>query len=413
MAAVAGLRGTGDWGTDERPKNFRESILKRKPNGSAPLVALSAKMKKQTTDDPEYSWWEEEYGVFRFQANGGETAGAASITVDEAGGGMVATHLKAGDLLLVESGVDATYSAEILQVLTTPTVATEIPVTRGVAGTSAAVIADNAWLLLIGSAYEEGTSAPDAVSRNPTKYFNYTQIFKDTYEITGTAEQTRTRTGDPVANDKARKMYDHSTKLEQAWIFGRRSEVAGAAKGKPKRTSDGIIAMLANASTQQTNATHCYKIWSSAATLDSWIDATEPMFDHVADGVSTSDRIVLGGRGYLTKLAKLIRADGASTMEMGNTITQWGMRLKQIEGPSGTYFFRTHPLFNVNAGFQNSAIFLNANSFVMRPLKGRDTKMRDNVQADDEDSRRGYWMTEAGPEIHFMKTMAFHHNFNI
>lgn len=28
--AVAGLRGTGDWGTDERPKNFREMILWRK-----------------------------------------------------------------------------------------------------------------------------------------------------------------------------------------------------------------------------------------------------------------------------------------------------------------------------------------------------------------------------------------------
>lgn len=28
--AVAGLRGTGDWATDERPKNFREMILWRK-----------------------------------------------------------------------------------------------------------------------------------------------------------------------------------------------------------------------------------------------------------------------------------------------------------------------------------------------------------------------------------------------
>ena len=28
--AVAGLRGTGDWAADERPKNFREMILWRK-----------------------------------------------------------------------------------------------------------------------------------------------------------------------------------------------------------------------------------------------------------------------------------------------------------------------------------------------------------------------------------------------
>ena len=52
MAAVAGLRGTGDWGTDERPKNFRELILWRDPNGEAPLTALMAKMRKESTDDP-------------------------------------------------------------------------------------------------------------------------------------------------------------------------------------------------------------------------------------------------------------------------------------------------------------------------------------------------------------------------
>jgi hypothetical protein len=41
--AIAGLRGTGDWGTDERPKNFREMILWRNPNGQAPLTAIMAK----------------------------------------------------------------------------------------------------------------------------------------------------------------------------------------------------------------------------------------------------------------------------------------------------------------------------------------------------------------------------------
>jgi hypothetical protein len=41
--AIAGLRGTGDWGTDERPKNFREMILWLNPNGTAPIFALSSR----------------------------------------------------------------------------------------------------------------------------------------------------------------------------------------------------------------------------------------------------------------------------------------------------------------------------------------------------------------------------------
>ena len=35
--AILGIRGIGNWGADERPKNFRETILRRRtPNGSAP-----------------------------------------------------------------------------------------------------------------------------------------------------------------------------------------------------------------------------------------------------------------------------------------------------------------------------------------------------------------------------------------
>jgi hypothetical protein len=53
MSGVAGLRGTGDWGVDERPKNFREMILFRNANGSAPIFALTARARKKTVDDPE------------------------------------------------------------------------------------------------------------------------------------------------------------------------------------------------------------------------------------------------------------------------------------------------------------------------------------------------------------------------
>jgi hypothetical protein len=40
MSGIAGLRGTGDFGTDERPKGFREGILFFNPNGEAPIFAL-------------------------------------------------------------------------------------------------------------------------------------------------------------------------------------------------------------------------------------------------------------------------------------------------------------------------------------------------------------------------------------
>src|SRR5574343_227993 len=170
MASVAGLRGTGDWATDERPKNFREMILWRQPNGMAPLTALMSKMKKETTDDPEFSWYEEELAPIRITVNYSTnyTAGATTLVVD----GGDALDLVAGDLLLVEGAEGTTYPDEIITV-SSVTNSTTIVVTRGSAGSAAAAINDNVYLTKIGNAYAEGTTSPTATTRNPTKLTNF------------------------------------------------------------------------------------------------------------------------------------------------------------------------------------------------------------------------------------------------
>jgi hypothetical protein len=54
MGAFLGMRGNGDWVTDQRPKNWRETMLFLYPNGSMPLTAIMSKMKSEKTDDPQY-----------------------------------------------------------------------------------------------------------------------------------------------------------------------------------------------------------------------------------------------------------------------------------------------------------------------------------------------------------------------
>uniref|UniRef100_A0A6M3JA30 Putative structural protein n=1 Tax=viral metagenome TaxID=1070528 RepID=A0A6M3JA30_9ZZZZ len=55
MSAFLGMRGNGDWATDQRPKNWRETILYLYPNGSAPLTAILSKMSSEKVDDPEFN----------------------------------------------------------------------------------------------------------------------------------------------------------------------------------------------------------------------------------------------------------------------------------------------------------------------------------------------------------------------
>jgi hypothetical protein len=174
--AIAGLRGTGDWGTDERPKNFREMILWLNPNGTAPIFALSSRAPKETTDDPEFAWWAEPNDQIRLVVNG--ALGSADTTVvvqgtDPSSSSLgvnygSALNLKPGDILLVEPSAEtSSFTHELLLVTQAGSSATQFGVQRGFAGSSAASISDTSNLLLIGSAYAEGTTSPQATSRNP------------------------------------------------------------------------------------------------------------------------------------------------------------------------------------------------------------------------------------------------------
>ena len=390
---VAGLRGTGDWGTDERPKNFREMVAMRNPNGTAPILALTSRAAKRTTDDPEFSWWDEANDIVRLQVAGALAAGDTVVTVDS--GDPTATsgernrvyglagHLKDGDLLLVAPSADsATYNFEVIEVETVLS-DTQFTVKRGRSGTSAASIADDAFLTLIGSAYAEGTSAPKATSRNPIKYNSYTQIFKDTYELTGTADQTRTRTGPAWSMDKKRKMWKHAADIEQSFIFGRKHETTGG-NGKPLRYMDGIRNMVGNVT-----------VFGAAVTKTSFIDAIAPVFDF--DTGAGDSRLIFIGHHALMELQKVF--DSAFTRNVQNTIRIYGQNLTEVIMPHGRVFMRTHPLLSRHALFKSSALVLDFDSIRYVAMKGRDTKVRDDVQAKDEDVRRGFIQTECGIQV--------------
>lgn len=404
MTAVAGLRGTGDWGTDERPKNFREFILFRNPNGSAPMFALMARIASESVDDPEFNWWDEPNDLIRLQVDAAFTATATALTVDSpdpdaANPGRVygnATHLKPGDLLMLEDATEAAvFTHEIMQVVTV-TSATAFTVTRGVAGSTAIAILNNDFLLKIGSAYAEGTGAPDAASRNPIKYNNLCQIWKTAYEITGTALETRARTGKVLSNDKKRKTFDHSKDIELSMMFGQKFETTGA-NGKPLRFMGGLREFIPVDTTT---------IFGTNVTLTQYLDSLSPLFDF--DTPAGDERIVFCGNTYLNTLNLL--ANSVGQIRFGDIIDVFGLKLREFILPQGRVFLRTHPLMNRHAQYRASAFIIDFASLKYRHL--RDTKSKDNVQAPDADTQKGQWLTEASLEV--MRgglTCGYHGNF--
>lgn len=392
MPAIAGLRGTGDWGTDERPKNFREMILWREPNGTAPLTALMAKMKSEKTDDPEYAWWEEQNRAVRVQTDA-TGAAAASTTIGLTGGGL---DLVKGDLLLVEKADATTYDNEIVEVSSVSS-DTSIVVVRGVCGTSAAATGASAWLTKIGNRYEEGSISPNVSTRNPTKLYNYCQIFKTAYSVSKSALKTRARTGDPLKNDKKRKMFDHASAMELAWLFGRRNETTGG-QGKPLRTTGGLRSFIT------TNST----VFSTTPTVNTFLDAIYPVFNYSANGAG-DERIVLAGNGALNSLNKLIAGNSGVRINYEGVVKQYGMSLQSFVTPQGIFYIKSHPLMNTHPRYTNSMFIINPAGLKYRHL--RDTVAEDNIQAPDADIVKGQWITEAGLEVQHEGTFAYVGNF--
>ena len=139
-----------------------------------------------------------------------------------------------------------------------------------------------------------------------------------------------------------------------------------------------------------------------------FLDDTYKVFDYDS-GSAGNERIVLAGNGFLNSLNKLARNSSSTRINFDGSIKAYGMQLQRWILPQGTLYVRTHPLLNVHSVYTNSAFILDPSAMIYRHM--RDTRMEDNIQANDADFQKGQWLTEAGLEIRHEKTMGYLGNF--
>lgn len=129
--------------------------------------------------------------------------------------------------------------------MTAVTSDTAITVSRNFGGGTAvsalaiATAGSNPNLVAVGTAFEEGPNAPAGVNYDPVKRTNYAQIFRNTLEMTRTAQKTRLRTGDAIREAKRECLLYHSIDIEKVLpFFGVRTE--GVLGALPIRSSGGL-----------------------------------------------------------------------------------------------------------------------------------------------------------------------------
>jgi len=369
--AILGLRGTGSWTSDERPESWREMILfVEEARADAPLTALLSKLDSEPTSDPHFHWFEEMIHEYAVTATANYTSDATTININDA------TVVKVGDVLMNMR------TLEKMRVTGVNVSGNQITVTRAFGTTAAAAGNAGDKLLCIGSAYGEGTGAPTAITFNPTARVNYCQIFKEAIYLTGTALKTALRTGDPLANDRARALRRIAVKMERAFIFGE-PKLATDGNGQPLRATAGVLYFIPSGNIVD---------FSNGVTEKAWDEAMEKVFTY-----GNNEKLALCGPRALTTITRMAKLRG--TINLVPTDQTYGLRLAEYISAHGTLYLLRHPLFGKTPELSGSMLIIDPPFLVYRYVEGRDLSLLENVQAPDVDARMDLFIAECGLEV--------------
>lgn len=404
--AIQGLRDTTNFVTDARPKNWREGLLLLEPNGMAPLTGLTSVMSKRTVDDPEFYWWEKTLKEKRLELDADIPSGSSGdqddLTVKQN-----ATHFKEGDLLQSEE------TDEIFLVRADPNTDTILPVIRDWPNAGNATTLDydatqtNPWLFWVGSTYEEGSDAPTGINFDPAKTYNYTQIFRDTLELTNTAIQTNLRTEDAVREAKREALQYHSMSLERAFWFNQRSEKTK--NGKPVRTMNGIIPQIPASRTSDARADSDQR---SGVNANVDMEQFEGYLLDIFKWGGNEKMAWCGNRALMT-IQQMVRKNSSFQIQSG--IQEFGMNVTRLTTPFGELVFKTHPMFNQMGGGTNDAsnefvgmeaslVVLDMENLRYVNLRNRDTQFEERLADQGIDGRKSGYLSEVSMELHHPDT---------
>jgi len=414
--AFLGMRGNGDWATDQRPKNWRQKILQLYPNGDAPLTAILSMMKEESTDDPEFNWWTKSLAsqaatvvnVYTDVLSSAYTTGgvAGDILYCKVATEAACKEFRAGHQVLLRNTsnhLDDT-NGKITNVVLNGA-SSYIAVKLLEADPTTTGIADCDRILVVGNINPEGGTMPSAIAYDPTKHYNYAQIFRTPLSITRTARKTKLRTGDQYKEAKRECLELHSIEMEKAFLWGIRTENVGD-NGKPERTTAGLVRSVidnsGNVSDFTTDSDFTDTSWLSGG--EEWLDIQlETIFRYGAE-----DRMAFAGSGVVLAINKLIKEYG--NYEFTSKTTDYGIKVKTWSTPFGDLHIKIHPLFSYEVTNRNCMVvfepkdlnyrYIDDTSFYADPDK--QNTGRNRIDGTDEE-----YLTEAGLEFHHYAKTGF------
>ncbi len=356
---VIASRGTGLITSSRRVMDVPSEIFLLQPD-AAPLVQILFKAKKKPCINPKFTHYERDLFPKRDKSVTTPTISDSQTTfeVDNV------EFFQKWDVIKNEETDE--------QMLVTDINGSELTVKRGW-GTSAAdsiTVEDN--ILILGNANEEGAGAPGIKTEKATELYNYTQDFRSPFEVTDILNNSELYGGGDLQNERVIKLIEHKVDMERAFLFGeRKEEVIGT---HPTRATAGALS----------------RISSNVATMTT---ATEAAFETFCEDVfsyGSSTKLFLGSAKWVSALNFWGRK-ALNTVPKDKT---YGISIKEYLTGHGTLLLAKHRL--LTGAYSGMGIVLDMDKIWVRVLKNMDTKLRTNIQANDETKQKDEYETVAG-----------------
>ena len=406
--------------------DFSDRIAELAPDESPFFVYLS-KVGKVPTSDSQFRFLEDRTKVSMTDRTFTTSSNLGAIAEDTTDTMTVSSSpwLIKGMVIMVSSTIsgmgEGTNAATC--VITAVNSATEIEVRWLRENSTSAVSIDGSSTAVncqvIGTAYAEGSGAPDVFSQEMDNDYGFTQIFKTACEMSNTARATVYR---GYADEWQRiwilNLREHKVDIERAMLFGQRASVGGI------QYTEGIVGhIIAEGAAPVTDTTklsyvegaaYHKSIASGSVTYDNLLGDFEVVFDPARGGSSSKLALCslpvislfnkMGNNGFIDASTDGTQAQYMLERAQGS----FGHKVMKVDTVHGDLTLVKEPLFRGLSSTFMALVDLDHVSY--RPLVGnginRDTAITTNVQQADEDLRKDLILTEAGLEVSLPETHA-------
>lgn len=371
---VSGTRGPENQNTARVVVDMQDDILLYQPEAT-PLLTLTGRMRnKREAVNARYEWLEKDEFPRSLDVTAAADSDDTAISVvagQEARvfTGAVVINLRTGENILVNA---------------TPTSGSLGTVVRGIGGGAADIVVGDK-LLYAFNAYEDGAGLGALKSVQEFNEYNYTQIIRTPFGFTGRDLQTELYGGRDEMTETKWQAIEHKKSIEYAMGFGKRDSITGTHVKTFTRGVDSFI------------VTNRWNVEGVALTERAFVDFLEVAMKWGKGGNQNGSgtKYLLCSSRWLTEINSWVN-DRLRYKPIDESI---GFSAMEYASPHGNIELLRWPLLDYF--HPDRAFLLDMNHIRYVYMRGRDTKLYVDRQANDIDGKTNEYLTDCGVQVNF------------